>query len=217
MMSAFPYDAIETDEAVCIVAVCPAPPGRPVESRIVDGRGLEITCGRWTLRASNLHPMLELACRTKPVSVAAIDTAGLVLRGPGGIEPALWRNPAFYWYLDPNPTTTEALARRPFPRAVALGGRAVIVSALGSASYGPPIGLCASSPAIAVLPPSRVWHRVGSGLLVDESILKMDPSSETLREDVAGSVDAVVPRRTRHDGPTRSTWRPQLALLASPA
>lgn len=217
MSSAFPYDAVETDDAVCIVAVCPAPPGRPVSSRMVEGRGLEITCGRWALRVSNLHPRLEFACRTKPVSVAAIDSAGLVIRGPDGIGAAAWRTPAFYWYLDPNPSTAEALARRPFPRAVALGGKAVVVSALGAAPYGPPIGLCASTPAIAVLPPSRVWHRISPGLLVDESILSMEPSQETLDDDVVASVGAVVPRRTRHRPQTRSAWRPQMALLASPA
>lgn len=217
MNEAFPYDAIETDDAVCLVVVCEAPPARTVETRLVQGRGIELSCGRWLMRVTNLHPRLEEACRAKPVSVAAVDRAGLVVRGPAGLQGPIWRESAFYWYLDPKQSTAETLARRPFPRAVALGGRAVVVAALGSLPYGPPVALCASAPILTALPPSRLWHRVCNGLLVDQSLLDASPPGHPAGDEIDGTVSAAMntPPGRHHEG--SPTWRPQLALLASGA
>ena len=217
MSETFPYDALESDAGVCFVVACQAPPARVVETRMVENRGLEIACGRWLVRVANLHPRLHEACLRKPVSVAAVNQAGVIVRGREGVQPPLWRDASFYWYLDARATTTEALARRPFPRALSLGGRAVVVASMGSLPYGAPVGMCLSSSILTALPPAKVWHRVCGGLLVDDSLLQAAAPGAHAADPIGDSVsDAVrtIPTSTMEGRPS---WRPQLALLASRA
>lgn len=217
MSETFPYDAIESDAGVCFVVACEAPPARVLESRIVDGRGLEIACGRWLVRIANLHPRLHEACLRKPISIAAVDKAGVVVRGTEGLRPPLWRDSSFYWYLDARATNAEGLSRRPFPRALSLGGRTVVVASMGSLPYGAPVGMCLSSPVLTALPQGKQWHRVCGGLLVDSSMLDASPPGMQSHGPIGDASNRVVGQfaTSRYDG--TPTWRPQLALLASKA
>lgn len=217
MTGTFPYDAIETDEGVCFVVACQAPPARVVEARIVEGRGLEIACGRWLVRIANLHPRLHEACLRKRISIAAVDQAGVVVRGVEGIRPPLWREATFYWYLDARATNPEALARRPLPRALSLGGRTVVVASMGSLPYGAPVGMCLSSPILTALPQGKLWHRVCGGLLVDTSMLEANPPGIRSEETIGSSVKEVVGGTATSTVDGTPMWRPQLALLASKA
>ena len=217
MSATFPYDAVESEGGICFVVKCPSPPARIVRSRMVPGRGVEISCGRWSMRASNLHPRLQESCATKPISVAAVEDSRLVVRGPNGVQAPLWKTSNFYWYLDATMTTTEELAQRPFPSALALGGRAVVVSALGSLPYGPPVGLCRSSTTLTALPPARVWHRVCGGLLVDQSLLDCVPPGAGSDGDIDDAVHETMRTSAVRRSASGSTWRPQMALLMSEA
>lgn len=215
MSDELPYDAIETNSGVCFVLSCQEPPARPIAAKVIPDRGVELSCGPWSLKLVNLHPRLMEACQSKPISVVTVRRAPVVARGHDGVYPAPWKSLGkFLWYIDSQRWTPQQLAERPFPRGLALSGASVVVATLGTWDYGAPIAMCAATPSLTVLPQARVWRRVSKGLLVDEMLLNGCPPGHPINDNIGSSVINALSGNPVTEHREVQNFRPQLARLS---
>lgn len=211
------YDAIETNDQVCFIIECDAPPARSAKIVTLAGRGVEIACGHWKIRFGNLHPRLMKACMEKTIVLAIVCGSGVTFRAATSVKAPTWRLTDFYWYLDVDQENTDNLKNRPLPRAMSRDRYAIAVSCLALSQEGPPVALCSCTEGIMALPRGRNWLRLSKGLLIDQGLALAHPDDLVISDDIPSTVEKGLSCATAPQLESKRGWRPQLAMIVSDA